>query len=53
MTLSTCSNEFDESRFIVIGRKVREGESTEVDTSASQLNADVKEPDWNYIWYGS
>lgn len=53
MTLSTCSNEFDNSRFIVIGRRVRDGESPEVDTSLAQLNPNVKEPDWNYIYYGN
>ena len=53
MTLSTCSNEFDNSRFIVIGRRVRDGESTEVDTSAAVLNPNVKEPDLNFIYYGN
>lgn len=53
MTLFTCSNEFDDSRFIVIGRRVRDGESPEVDTSLAQLNPNVKEPDWNYIYYGN
>ncbi|MGN0642292.1 MAG: class B sortase [Huintestinicola sp.] len=50
MTLSTCSNEFEPSRFVVIGRKVRDGESPEVDTSLAKLNPDAKEPDWNYIY---
>lgn len=50
MTLSTCSNEFEPSRFIVIGRKVRDGESPEVDTSLAKLNPDAKEPDWNFIY---
>ena len=53
MTLSTCSNEFDNSRFIVIGRKVRDGESPEVDTSLAQLNPDAKEPDLDFIYYGN
>ncbi|MGN0690898.1 MAG: class B sortase [Oscillospiraceae bacterium] len=53
MTLSTCSNEFDDSRFIVIGRRVRDGESPEVDTSLAQLNPNVKEPDWNFIYNGN
>lgn len=52
MTLSTCSNEFDNSRFIIIGRRVRDGESAEVDTSKAVLNEDVVEPDLNYIYYG-
>lgn len=50
MTLSTCSNEFEPSRFVVIGRRVRDGESSEVDTSLAALNPDAKEPDWNYIY---
>ena len=50
MTLSTCSNEFEPSRFVVIGRRVRDGESPEVDTSLAKLNPDAKEPDWNYIY---
>lgn len=50
LTLSTCSNEFEPSRFVVIGRRVRDGESPEVDTSLAMLNPDVKEPDWNYIY---
>lgn len=50
MTLSTCSNEFEPSRLVVIGRRVRDGESPEVDTSAAQLNPDAKEPDWNFIY---
>lgn len=50
VTLSTCSTEFSDSRFVVIGRKVRPGESPEVDTSKAELNDDVIEPDWNYIY---
>lgn len=50
MTLSTCSNEFEPSRFVVVGRRVRDGESPEVDTSLASLNPDVKEPDWSYIY---
>ncbi len=50
VTLSTCSNEFEPSRFVVIGRRVRDGEDPEVDTSKSQLNPNAKEPDWNYIY---
>ena len=53
MTLSTCSNEFEPSRFIVIGRRVRDGESPEVDTSKAEINPDAKEPDYNYIVYGN
>ncbi len=50
MTLSTCSNEFDQSRFVVIGRRVRDGESPEVDTSKAEINEDMLEPDYDYIY---
>lgn len=50
ITLSTCSNEFDESRFVVIGRRVREGEDPNVDTSLATLNEDAIEPDLDYIY---
>lgn len=49
ITLSTCSNEFEPSRFVVIGRRVRDGESSSVDTSKAELNTDAKEPDMNFI----
>lgn len=50
VTLSTCSNEFDDSRFVVIGRRVRDGESPEVDTSKAEINEDMLEPDYGYIY---
>lgn len=50
MTLSTCSNEFSNSRFVVIGRRVRDGESPEVDTSLAEINEDMLEPDYAYIY---
>ena len=50
MTLSTCSNEFEPSRFVVIGRRVRDGESPEVDTSKASINENAKEPDINFIY---
>lgn len=50
MTLYTCSNEFNDSKFVVVGRKVRPGESPEVDTSLAQLNPDAKEPDLDFIY---
>ncbi|MDR0991855.1 MAG: class B sortase [Ruminococcus sp.] len=53
VTLSTCSNEFDPSRFVIIGRRVRDGESPEVDTSKAVLNEDAIEPDWAYIYNNS
>ncbi|MBP1560521.1 MAG: class B sortase [Oscillospiraceae bacterium] len=50
MTLSTCSNEFEPSRFVVIGRRVRDGESPEVNVSLAEINTDMLEPDYNYIY---
>ena len=50
LTLSTCSNEFDGSRLVVIGRRLRDGESAEVDTSKAELNEDAVEPDLNFIY---
>jgi SrtB family sortase len=49
VTLSTCSNEFEPSRFVVIGRRVRDGESVDVDTSKAVINEDAIEPDWPFI----
>ena len=51
LTLSTCSNEFDPSRFVVIARKVRDGESSDVDVSKAYINKDAKEPDWDVIYH--
>lgn len=50
MTLSTCSNEFEPSRLVVIGRRVRDGESPEVDTSKAEINENMLEPDYAFIY---
>lgn len=50
LTLSTCSNEFEPSRFVVFARKVRDGEEASVDVSLAYLNKDAKEPDWDVIY---
>jgi sortase B len=50
ITLSTCSNEFDPSRFVVFARKIREGEDEFVDTAAATLNPDAIKPDFDYIY---
>lgn len=50
LTLSTCSNEFEPSRFVVIARRTRKNEDTSVDTSAAYTNTNAKEPDWNVIY---
>lgn len=48
ITLSTCSTEFDNSRLVIIGREVREGESTEVDMSKFEINDN---PLYPAVWY--
>lgn len=52
LMLSTCNGtsqvHFDEGRTVIVARKVREGESAEVDTSRIDLNDDVIMP---YAWY--
>ncbi|MDR0974835.1 MAG: class B sortase [Ruminococcus sp.] len=50
LTLSTCSNEFEPSRFVVFARKVRENEDTVVDTNSAAINPNAKEPDWDVIY---
>lgn len=50
LTLSTCSNEFEPSRFVVFARQVREGEDETVDVSQAYLNPNAKEPDWDVIY---
>ncbi len=50
LTLSTCSNEFEPSRFVVFARKVRDGETPETDVSPAYLNDSAKEPDWDVIY---
>ena len=50
LTLSTCSSEFDPSRFVIVARKVRSGEDALVDTSKATVNKKAKEPDWDTIY---
>ncbi|MCL2053229.1 MAG: class B sortase [Oscillospiraceae bacterium] len=49
LTLSTCSNEYDNLRFVVFSRKVRKGEDASVDVGTARMNPNVKEPDWDVI----
>ena len=50
LVLSTCSNEFTNSRFVVFARKLREGESvSDYDFSETRLNPYAKGVDWEII----
>ena len=50
LVLSTCSNEYSDSRFVVLARKVREGENiSAIDFSAAKLNPNAKQIDWDAI----
>ena len=48
LTLSTCCYEFEDSRFVVMARRVRDGESDEVDVSKAVINNNQKFPQ---AWY--
>lgn len=48
LTLSTCSHEFEEARFVVVARLVRVGESAEVDTSKATINPSPRYPQAYY-----
>lgn len=48
ITLSTCTYDFKEARFAMVARRVREGESETVDTSAAHINPNPVMPK---AWY--
>ncbi|MGN1418122.1 MAG: class B sortase [Acutalibacteraceae bacterium] len=48
LTLSTCSHEFEDARFVVVARLVRSGESEEVDVSKAVENANPRYPQAYY-----
>lgn len=53
LCLSTCSNEFSNSRFVVFARKLREGEAVEdYDFTEASINYNAKGLDWTAIMSG-
>lgn len=50
LILSTCTYEMNDMRLLVVARKVRDGESTEVDTSKAYQKTEILYPD---AWYNS
>ncbi len=48
ITLQTCTYEFSDARLVVIGRMLRENESTTVDTSLAVVNENPRYPQ---AWY--
>ncbi len=48
LTLSTCDTVFDDARFVVMARLVRDGESEDVDTSKATVNENQRFPQ---AWY--
>ena len=52
LTLSTCSHEFEDARFVVVARLVRPGESAEVDTSKVVVNSKPRYPQAYYTKKG-
>ena len=53
LTLSTCGFDFNDERIVVVARKVRDGEDSEVDVKNAIANPKVQLPDiWYQIWGG-
>ncbi|MBD5146422.1 MAG: class B sortase [Ruminococcus sp.] len=53
LCLSTCSNEFSNSRFVIFARMLREGEEIDdFDFSEAYLNPNAKGVDWEAIMSG-
>lgn len=52
LTLSTCDTAFNEARFVVMARLVRDGEGTSVDVSGAVKNENQRFPDIYYLKKG-
>lgn len=50
LSLSTCSYEYSEFRTVVVARKCRPGESSDIDLDKASVNTDALWPD---VYYGS
>ena len=50
LTLSTCDYDFSDSRFVVMARRVRTGESSNVEVELAQKNQTPLYPD---VWYNT
>lgn len=52
VTLSTCAYDFDDYRLVVVARKIRDGEDSNVDISSASYNPNPLYPDIYYKTYG-
>lgn len=48
LTLSTCTHDFDDARFVVVARLVRPGETEDVNTSVAKVNENPRYPQAYY-----
>ena len=48
LTLSTCTKDFDDARFVVVARLVRPGETEDVNTSIAKVNESPRYPQAYY-----
>lgn len=48
LTLSTCTHDFDDARFVVVARLVRPGETEDVNTSVAKVNEKPRYPQAYY-----
>ena len=51
LMLSTCTYEMNDMRFVVVARKLRDGESADIDTSRAYVREAVLYPDGWYLKY--